>query len=245
MDDQSPRLYTDLADWWPLLSAPAEYADEAVFYRDSLIATSERDVREVLELGSGGGNNACHLKHAFELTLVDRAPAMLAVSRRLNPQCRHLEGDMRTVEIRGRFDAVFIHDATAYITTRRDLEATLATAYRHCRPGGALLVVPDVVRETFAARTDQGGHDGADGRAMRWLEWVWDPDESDDTYLIEFAYLLRERESVRCVHERHTCGVFSQQQWLEELARAGFRRLRVLEVPVPDEERHIAFAGVR
>jgi hypothetical protein len=52
------RLYGDLAGWWPLVSAPADYAEEAAFYRRVLVEASERSPATVLELGSGGGNNA-------------------------------------------------------------------------------------------------------------------------------------------------------------------------------------------
>ncbi|MHC4615594.1 MAG: class I SAM-dependent methyltransferase, partial [Planctomycetota bacterium] len=53
----------------------------------------------VLELGSGGGNNASHLKKWFDMTLVDLSPHMLEVSRALNPECSHQQGDMRTVRL--------------------------------------------------------------------------------------------------------------------------------------------------
>jgi hypothetical protein len=69
--DETPRLYRELAEWWPLLSAPAEYAEEAEDYRRLLVEGSGGEAREVLELGSGGGNNASHLKAHFRLTLVD------------------------------------------------------------------------------------------------------------------------------------------------------------------------------
>jgi hypothetical protein len=32
-----PLMYTELADWWPVLSAPADYAEEAAFVRESLV----------------------------------------------------------------------------------------------------------------------------------------------------------------------------------------------------------------
>ena len=104
---QVPKPYAELAEWWPLLSAPEEYADEAAEYRRIILDAVDGDVGHVLELGSGGGNNASHLKTAFAMTLVDRSPAMLAVSRRLNPELEHLEGDMRTVRLGRTFDAVF------------------------------------------------------------------------------------------------------------------------------------------
>src|SRR5437762_14131668 len=57
----SPKLYGELASWFHLLSAPADYAEEAAFARKLLIEGSATPPRTVLELGSGGGNNASHL----------------------------------------------------------------------------------------------------------------------------------------------------------------------------------------
>ncbi len=103
--------------------------------------TSSPPPRTVLELGSGGGNSAYHLKSRFEMTLVDLSPNMLAVSRALNPECEHVQGDIRTVRLGRTFDAVFVHDAICHMTTESDLRAALKTAFVHCRPGGAALFV--------------------------------------------------------------------------------------------------------
>jgi hypothetical protein len=147
---------------------------------------------------------------------------MLRVSRSLNPECEHLQGDMRTVRLNREFDAVFVHDAVDYLTTREDLRACIETAWVHCRPGGVAVFVPDYVRESFTPGADHGGHDG-DDRGLRYLEWQWDPDPNDDTYVVDFAYLLRERTEVRAVHDRHVCGLFGRDQWLELLREVGFR----------------------
>jgi SAM-dependent methyltransferase len=186
-----------------------------------LVEGAERPVRTVLELGSGGGNNASHLKAHFEMTLVDRSEPMLASSRTLNPDCEHLAGDMRTVRVGRRFDAVFIHDAVSYIASEDYLRATVETAFVHCEMGGVALFCPDYVRERFHPATRHGGHDG-DGRALRYLEWVWDPDPADTTYVAQFAYLLRERDEVRVEGDRHVCGLFERATWLRLLGDAGF-----------------------
>jgi len=219
----TPKLYGELASWWPFLSPPAEYAEEAAFYEQTLVAASERAPRTLLELGSGGGNNASYLKRRFEMVLVDRSPRMLEVSRALNPECEHIEGDMRTVRLGREFDCVFIHDAIVYMTSESDLEQALATAFLHCRRGGAALFAPDHVRETFRPSTDDGGSDAA-RRSMRYLEWTWDPDPTDTTYVVDYAYLLREQDgSVRVEHDRHIEGLFARADWLRLLAQVGFR----------------------
>src|SRR3954451_6322323 len=127
------RFYSDLAPWWALISAPEEYAEEAAEAARHL-RSAALPVGEVLELGSGGGNNAVHLKDEFALTLVDLNPAMLDVSRGLNPECEHVVGDMRTLRLGRAFDAVFLHDAVCYMVTEADLRAALATAFEHCSP---------------------------------------------------------------------------------------------------------------
>jgi SAM-dependent methyltransferase len=223
----TPRLYGELAEWWPLLSAPEDYEEEAEFYRRVLASTSAIGIRTLLELGSGGGNNASHLKWWYGLTLVDRAPGMLAVSAALNPECEHVLGDMRSVRLGREFDAVFVHDAVCYMTTRDDLRRAMATAHLHCRPGGVALFAPDHVRESFQPGMGSGGHDG-DGRGLRYLQWTRDSDPEDSVCTVDYAYLLRERDgSVRVVHDRHLEGLFPRDEWLRLLTKVGFEAERV------------------
>lgn len=239
-----PRLYHELADWWPLLSAPEDYAEEAAFYAGRLRAACEGPTRTLLELGSGGGNNASHLKREFQVTLVDPAEGMLAVSRRLNPECEHLAGDMRTVRLERQFDVVLIHDAVGYMTSREDLREAMETAYVHCRPGGAALFAPDFVQESFRPGVSTGGHDG-DRRALRYLAWTWDPDPGDETYLVDYAFMLRQSDgSMSVQHDRHVEGLFPRTVWLELLERGGFvpEAVPFEHSDLPDRELHVFVA---
>ena len=173
--------------------------------------------------GSGGGNNAYHLKAPFAMTLVDMSPHMLAVSRKLNPECEHLEGDIRTLRLDRTFDAVFVHDAICHMTTESDLRSVMKTAFEHCRPGGAALFAPDFVRETFVENVDHGGND-TDRGSVRFLQWTTDPDSSDTTYFVDFALLLRDRKGgMRVEHDRHTYGLFARGVWRRLLREVGFQ----------------------
>ena len=222
MHNRMPKLYTELASWWHLLSSPDDYAEEAAFYRQVLCDACSSPLQTLLELGCGGGNNASHLKAHFRMTLIDCSPGMLAMSRALNPECEHVEGDMRTVRLGRLFDAVFVHDAIMYMTTEADLRKAMETTFVHCKPGGVALFVPDHVRETFRPTTQHGGHDGKD-RGLRYLEWNYDPDETDTTYVTDYAYLLREKDgTVRVEYDRHVMGLFAREDWLRLLREVGF-----------------------
>ena len=241
------KLYNELAQWWQLMSPAAEYTEEAAFYRATLSNATRRGIETILELGSGGGNNASHMKpHFKEMVLVDLSPGMLAMSRALNPDLEHHEGDMRTIRLGRQFDAVFVHDAVCYMTTEADLRQAIETAFIHCRPGGVALFAPDYVSENFEPGTDAGGSD--DGtRGMRWLEWRTDPNPADSTYVVDYAYLMRDRDgSVTVEYEQHVEGLFPRATWLRVLAETGFEP-QALPFELSDLEpgKHEVFVCVR
>jgi len=216
-----PRLYSELAEWWPLLSPPSEYVEEAADVL-GMIRGAVDSPRTLLELGCGGGSLANNLSPNLEMTLTDRSPQMLAQSRRVNPKSEHVLGDMTTIRLNREFDIVLIHDAIMYLTTREKVLAALETARLHCRPNGAVIVLPDYVRETFTSQTSHGGEDAPDGRGLRYLEWTWDPDPSDTTYEVAFAFLLREPDfSFRVERDHHVEGLFSRAEWQEMFRDAG------------------------
>jgi hypothetical protein len=136
-----PKMYDELAPWWPLLSSPADYEEEASYWAGVLKRHCGPPCSSLLELGSGGGNN--------------------------------------------------------------------------------------------------------DGRALRYLEWSWDPDPSDTTYVADYAFLVREADgSTRVLKDRHLEGLFAEAEWLRLLTAAGFdaRALRYRHSEV--EHEIVSFLGI-
>lgn len=218
-----PRMYHELADWWHLVSDPADYREEALLFVKLLRAADNSPPRTVLELGSGGGNNASHMKAHFDLTLSDVSPEMIKVSLSLNPDCEHTVDDMRTLRLGRTFDAVFAHDALMYMVTEDDLRAALRTAFVHCRPGGVALFVPDYVTETFCAETKHGGNDGA-SRSLRYLEWTHETDATSTTIITDFAFLMRDDSGrTRVERDSHTMGLYPRAVWSGLLGEVGFK----------------------
>lgn len=216
------RLYQDLAEWWPLISPPDEYVAEAAHLAE-VFCSAAIPVRDVLDLGSGGGHVAVHLKDRLTLTLLDRSAGMLATSRRLNPECTHVRGDMRTARLGRTFDAVLVHDAVDYVTSQDDLQQVIGTAFAHCRPGGIAVFVPDYTAETFQPGGGGGGSSTPDGRQGSFREWRWDPDPGDDWIQVDYEFVLREAGGAeQVVRETHRLGAFPRATWLRLLAAAGF-----------------------
>ena len=211
--DGEYSLYAELASWWPLISPPGEYEADAAAIAAGF-ESARIPVRTVLDLGSGGGHVALYLKAGRSLTLVDLSEQMLKVSRKLNPDCAHVQG------------------AIDYVTSQHDLRQVIDTAFAHCRPGGVAVFAPDHTAETFRPGTGAGGGSesgagGADGRTgvrqASFRERRSDPDSGDDWILAEYEFTLREADGrVRVVREAHRLGSFRRETWLRLLADAGF-----------------------
>lgn len=237
------RLYGDLAPWFHAITHPDDYAEEAAHIARLIAASGIATGAALLELGAGGGNNALHLKAHFACTLTDLSPAMLAESRRINPECAHVEGDMRTLRLGRLFDIVFIHDAIDYMTSEADLCAALETAAVHLRPGGVAIVIPDATAETFEPGTGNGGADLGDGRGARYLEWTHAPEPGTTTCVVDYAFLIREPgQPARVEHDSHTVGLFPRATWLDAFERAGLSLVE-LDVDDPDAGEHVVFVA--
>ncbi|MDX2012546.1 MAG: class I SAM-dependent methyltransferase [Myxococcaceae bacterium] len=238
-------FYGELARWWPLLSPVDEYKAEAGFFARVLGARIPEKAR-VLELGSGGGHNAFHLKQHFVMTLTDLSPQMIEVSQRLNPDCEHAVGDMRTLSLGRTFDAVFVHDALSYLTTEVEVSEALDTVSRHLGRGGVALLIPDETTETFEPGTECGGADAPDGSGARYLEWVHPVPPGQTHGVTDYAFVVREADgTTRSFHESHPFGLFPHATWARCFDEAGFDLELVEEETDEDRRARTLYVGTK
>jgi SAM-dependent methyltransferase len=237
------QFYGALAQWWPLISPVDDYAEEADELRRVILEHMPR-AHALLELGSGGGHVAFHLKKHFECCLTDISTDMLAMSRRLNPECIHVEGDMRSLALGRTFDIVLAHDAIDYMLSETDLARVCDTAWRHLRPGGLVVLLPDEVSETFEPGTDVSGSDGPDRRAVRVFEWAEAPRPGETRVAVHYSFLLRDASGdVRSVYERHECGLFPKATWTRLLTARGFAAGAIVERTTEERTPRYVFLG--
>jgi len=212
-----------LAYLWPIISPPEEYGSEAAFFGDVIREELGPGRHKLLELGVGGGHNLSHLTDDFDCTAVDLSPAMLALSKGLNPGVEHHVGDMRNIRLERTFDTVLVHDSASYLLTEQDLTETFATAAAHLRPGGVLMVAPDWFQETFP-----------DGWVYNWdrqqgdievniQEVMVDPDPSDTQVESTYTYTIKKAGVTTVEVDTHITGLFSIQTWSDLMGQAGFR----------------------
>ena len=227
------RLYNELAYLWPVISPAEDYAVEALYWLRAIRAKVGPGTHNLLELGVGGGHLLSHLTPHHRAEAVDVSLRMLELSRQRNPDVEHHLGDMRTMRLGRLFDAVLIHDAVGYMLDENDLRAAFETARTHLRPGGLLLVAPDIVAESFREGKVIRWTTSAHGVTITTEELLSDPDPSDTQVESLFTYDITENGVRRVVKDLHVTGLFSINAWTSLMEEAGFD---VERTPLPGED---------
>ena len=143
------RLYGDLAWTWPIISPVGNYIEETELFSKLIKEHSKIEVKTLLHLGCGGGHNDYTFKKYFKVTSLDISEDMLSLAKKLNPEVNYKYGDMRTIRLEEKFDAVTILDSINYIKTVEDLQRTFITTYEHLKPGGVFLTFVEQITGQF------------------------------------------------------------------------------------------------
>ena len=230
------RLYGDLAWTWPIVSPPEDYAEETEQFCKAIRQHARIGVKTLLHLGCGGGHNDYTFKKSFsKVTGVDVSEAMLLLAKELNPKAAYQLGDMRTVRLGRRFDAVAALDGINYMLTEEELRAAFATAYAHLKPGGVLLTYAEETVDRFEQNKTVGSTHARGDIDITFVQNLHDPDPKDTTYEVTCVYLIRRKGQLEIETDRHQCGIFPLATWVRLLQEVGFQ-VKQLEYSPPDRD---------
>ena len=216
------RMYNDLNWTWPLISREENYVEAAESIIKAVMGNSGIDVKTALHIGCGGGGHDHTLKKSFELTGVDLSEEMLEHARKLNPDVTYYKGDMRSVRLGKRYDAVMIADSINYMLTEDDLGAAFKTAFEHLRPGGLFFTYAEYSVERFQQNMTWCSPHKKDDIDITLIQNNYDPDTSDTVFETTFVYLIRRNGRLEVETDVHCQGLFKQDVWMRLLRDAGF-----------------------
>jgi len=216
------RLYSDLAWTWPIVSPVEDYIEETELFSKLIREHSKIEVKTLLHLGCGGGHNDYTFKKHFKVTSLDISEDMLTLAKKLNPEVNYQDGDMRTIRLEERFDAVMAIDSINYIKTIENLQRTFITAYEHLKPGGVFLTFVEQIAGQFKQNNTTFSTHSQGDVEITFIENYYDPDPTDTSYEAIFIYLIRVGGKLEIYSDRHLCGIFKLETWLKLLKATGF-----------------------
>jgi len=173
----------------------------------------------LLDVACGTGMHLSYLRTRYDVQGLDISPDALAIAEQRCPGVPFYVGNMRTFQLKERFDVVTcLFGAVGYMTTLTDLSEAIAQMALHLKPGGVLVVEPFIHPDRF-----EDGHVGGitvdrpdlkvarfsvsrrEGRLCHW----------------DFHYLVASPEGVEHFVEPHVLGLFTQQEYRDTFRAVG------------------------
>jgi SAM-dependent methyltransferase len=225
------------AHYYDLLYADKDYDAEAAFVAD-LICRHLPEATSVLEFGCGTGLHALALaRRGYRVAGIDVSHDMLthAINRlshsSLAPEgiVSFDQGDVRTIRMEQRFDAVIaLFHVMSYQTSADDLMACITTAAAHLRPGGVFVFDywngPAVLAHPPIDRIKRMEDETA--RVIRTAKPTMRPE--DNVVEVSYDVLVENRltgETQR-VLETHSMRYLFEPELSRSLRNAGFERVK-------------------
>lgn len=227
------KAYSELAWTESLVYRPAEGLEEVELFSKLIKENSKRRTETLLHVGCGSGIYDYTFKEHFKVTGVDLSEEMLEIAKKRNPEVVYHHGDMRTIELKEKFDAVVIPESIGYMTTSIDLKKAIKCANKHLNPGGVLLIVANL-KESF--KENNFVYTGRKGDIeITIFENNYIPPDNDSIYEATIIYLIRDKGRLETYTDIHTLGLFDKKTWQSFLKAEGFEIKETKEEHFYDE----------
>jgi SAM-dependent methyltransferase len=216
MFTRSALIYDALYRW-------KDYAAEAARLHALVQSVKRSGGRRLLDVACGTGNHLPFLREHYEVEGLDVEPELIAMARDKHPDIKFHVGDMRTFDLRRRFDVVAcLFSAIGYARSYDGLRRALASMASHLEPGGVLAIEPWFPPERFAAhRPHLLSVDDPGLKIARMNVSMVEPGESNDISVLQFHYLVGTPNGVEHFTERHELGLFTDEMMRQAFADCG------------------------
>jgi SAM-dependent methyltransferase len=223
-------MYRDSARYYDAIYGFKDYAAEAAAV-SARIRAQKADAATLLDVACGTGAHLVHFAREYRVEGVDLSAEQLAVARTRLPGVELHQGDMTTLDLGRRFDAVTcMFSSIGYAGTTTDrLDAAVARMAAHLTPGGVLVVEPWLEPAVFEA-----GH-------LSTL-FVDEPDiaiarmsvshKEGRRSWFDMEHLVGTTDGVEHFVEHHELGLFTVEEQLAAFERAGLRAEHDPEGPI-------------
>jgi len=212
-------MFTKTAEFYDAFYHWKDYAGE-VERLDRIIRSRTPHARTLLDVACGTGRHLALLAEHYEVEGVDIDRALLAVARRRVPTVPLHRGDMRTLDLRHRFDVVTcLFSSIGYVRTPEALRDAVAAMARHVAAGGLLIVEPWIAPEDFDGNRLGGviNIEGTDFEAVRMDAMRVEASVS----ILELHYLIARPGLVEHIVEEHRLGLFRRDEMEDAFEAAG------------------------
>jgi len=212
------KLYKDLAWCYEFITEGKEHKKEAEFVMKKVKG------KELLDVGCGHGWHDKFLKRKFKVTGINLHKPILQYAKKRNPEVKYLLGDMKTFNLKKKFDVVLSFDAMMYNLTYKDLKKTLKNLSRHLKDDGILIFHLDKLKENFVQnKIIHCGKYKKRKKELIFFQIDFDENPKDTKYETFLTFIFSEKGKLIRKTDRHEMGLFELKKIKQILKDLGFK----------------------
>ncbi|ANB61735.1 class I SAM-dependent DNA methyltransferase [Anoxybacteroides amylolyticum] len=221
--------YESFAYWYDALMSEAPYDEWKAFVERKVRQYGGADAKRVVDVGCGTGELAVRLaKDGFFVTGVDLSENMLAVAQEKAERERVSVGlfqqNMTELDVPPVDIVVIFCDSLNYLLTETDVMQTFRRVYTTLQEGGLFLFD---VHSIYKMELFQGETFADSDESISYI-WQCEPLDTPHTVAHELTFFVQTNRGLyERYDESHVQRTFTQQQYEQWLADAGFTVLEV------------------
>lgn len=216
MFSKSAKFYNAL-----YASMGKKHADEARRVHQIIQHHKRSSGDTLLDVACGTGLHASVLRDFYQVEGLDLDSEMLVVAQQANPDIPFHQADMADFDLGKQFDAITcLFSSIGYVKTTGRLEHAIQTMTNHLVPGGVLVVEPWFTPEKWKpGRVSALFVDQPDMKISR----INIAEVEGNLSFFVFHYTVGTQQGVESFTERHELGLFTHEDYLEALYKAGLK----------------------
>jgi ubiquinone/menaquinone biosynthesis C-methylase UbiE len=223
-------MFTETAEFYDLIYCCfKDYRAEAAAVATVLCETLPPSAR-ILDVACGTGEHArlLHDEHGYQVDGIDLEPSFIDIARRKNPTGIFEVGDMATLNLNRRYDALLcLGSSIGYMAELGPVTRTLRRLREHVETHGVVVVEPWLTPSVWKAGTISSLRAESEGVSVARMSRSG---VEGRISTLEFHYLIGTPDGIDHRVEHHRLGLFSREEMEEAFADAGFREVVYDEV---------------
>ncbi|MFP4524417.1 MAG: class I SAM-dependent DNA methyltransferase [Candidatus Woesearchaeota archaeon] len=198
-----------------------DYKREVAYLQDVIRRFKKSGGKKLLDVACGTGEHLKHFK-AFDRTGLDLNGGVLVEARKKLPKTTFLQADMTSFSLDQEFDVITcLFSSIGYVHTKTNLQKTCRNFARHLKPGGVALIEPWFSPGEFKDRHVSFTPVEKPGLS---IARMGETRKRKRDCTVTFHWLIGEHgEGVRYVKDEQVLGLFTEEETVAALERAGFR----------------------
>lgn len=214
------QLYKSYAKYYDKIYEKFDHKMESEFIKWVVDKHKVSAGNNLLDVACGTGRHASYLKNYYEIMGVDINPDMLKIAREKVPDAEFIEGDMKNLYLKRKFDVVIcMFSAMNYNTTLEELNVTFKNFYDHLKSGGTLIFDLGINQENWIeglVSVDTVVDEGFK------LARICQSHLDDGIFNADFVFLIKENGKLDFDIDQHKLGVFRIEDVVDLMNKTGF-----------------------